>query len=78
MEGVMEFLEAAGFSQQLLPFQDREEPFLVLSETALQDLENLQVIFISQHLFFCKSYYYKGVLRFEFAICVKYKIMQDA
>lgn len=43
MEGVMEFLEAAGFSQQLLPFQNGDEPFLVLSETALQDLENLQV-----------------------------------
>lgn len=43
MEGVMEFLEAAGFSQQLLPFQNGDEPFLVLSETALQDLENLKV-----------------------------------
>uniref|UniRef100_A0A1B6LYV2 UBX domain-containing protein n=1 Tax=Graphocephala atropunctata TaxID=36148 RepID=A0A1B6LYV2_9HEMI len=44
LEGVMEFLEAAGFSQQTLPFQDGEELFLVFNESAEQDLENLQVL----------------------------------
>lgn len=54
MEGVMEFLEAAGFNQQLLPFQNGDEPFLVLSDTALQDLENLQVrLLVNSALVFC-------------------------
>ncbi|CAH0746833.1 unnamed protein product [Bemisia tabaci] len=44
LEGTKEFLAAAGFQEQLLPFQDKEEPFLVMSESKLEDLESLQVL----------------------------------
>ncbi|XP_046661137.1 UBX domain-containing protein 6 [Homalodisca vitripennis] len=49
LEGVMEFLEAAGFRQETLPFQEREEPFLVFDVSVLQDLENLQVLMDALH-----------------------------
>lgn len=44
MDGALEFLEAAGFRQQILPFQDGEQEFLVFSVEALEDLEALSVL----------------------------------
>lgn len=44
MDGALEFLEAAGFSQQILPFQGGEEQFLVFNKEALEDLEPLRVL----------------------------------
>lgn len=43
MEGAMEFLNAAGFEVQKLPFQDKEESFLVFPEEKLGEIENLTV-----------------------------------
>lgn len=44
MDGALEFLEAAGFSQQTLCFQDGEEQFLVFNKEGLEDLEPLRVL----------------------------------
>lgn len=52
VEGAKEFLEAAGFEQQSLPFNDKEESFLVFKESALTDLENLQVTSLTLLLMF--------------------------
>lgn len=44
MEGAMEFLNAAGFEVQNLPFQENEEPFLVFPEEKLNELDNLTML----------------------------------
>lgn len=44
IDGALEFLEAAGFNQQTLPFQDGEEQFLVFNKDAVEDLETLRVL----------------------------------
>lgn len=43
MEGVFEFLEAAGFTKQQLDVQDRSEEFLIISKEKAKDVETLEV-----------------------------------
>uniref|UniRef100_A0A1B6DSL4 PUB domain-containing protein n=1 Tax=Clastoptera arizonana TaxID=38151 RepID=A0A1B6DSL4_9HEMI len=41
IEGALEFLSAAGFKQQMLPFQDSEDSFLVFDKNEVEDMETL-------------------------------------
>ncbi|XP_075217334.1 GDI interacting protein 3 isoform X2 [Lycorma delicatula] len=44
MEGAMEFLNAAGFKYEMLPFQDTQEQFLVFYESELHSIDNLTML----------------------------------